>query len=84
VVELGLLGLLVWTLGSAGPALWSGSFGIPFWVGLVGVGLVIPLALSVAVRPRAGQAGLLTALASALILIGGFALRYVIVFVGQS
>jgi formate-dependent nitrite reductase membrane component NrfD len=50
----------------------------------VGVGLVIPLALSLAVRPRARQAGLVTAFASALILIGGFALRYVVVFIGQS
>jgi formate-dependent nitrite reductase membrane component NrfD len=84
VVELVLLALLLWTLGSAGRALWTGPFAVLFWVGLVGVGLVIPLALSLAVKPRARQAGLLTAFASALILIGGFALRYVVVFVGQS
>jgi formate-dependent nitrite reductase membrane component NrfD len=46
--------------------------------------LVIPLAFSLMQKPRAGHAGALTALASALILAGGFALRYVIVFVGQS
>jgi formate-dependent nitrite reductase membrane component NrfD len=82
--ELVLLALLLGTLGSSGRAIWAGPFAAPFWVGLVGIGLVVPLALSLALKPRAGQAGLMTAMASILILVGGFALRYVIVFVGQS
>jgi len=84
VVELVLLVVFLGTLGSAGRAIWAGTFAAPFWVGLVGVGLVVPLALSLTLKPRVGQAGRLAALASILILIGGFALRYVIVFVGQS
>jgi formate-dependent nitrite reductase membrane component NrfD len=82
--ELVLLALLLATLGSSGRAIWAGPFAAPFWVGLVGIGLVVPLALSLGLKPRAGQAGLMTAMASILILVGGFALRYVIVFVGQS
>ena len=82
--ELVLLALLLGTLGSSGRAIWAGPFAAPFWVGLVGIGLVVPLALSLGLKPRAGQAGLMTAMASILILVGGFALRYVIVFVGQS
>jgi protein NrfD len=84
VVELLLLAFFLSTLGSAGRAIWGGAFAMPFWVGLVGVGLVIPLALSLAIKPRAERAGLVTALASTLILIGGFTLRYVMVFVGQG
>lgn len=84
VVELALLALFLGSLGSAGRAIWAGAFAFPFWVGLVGIGLVIPLAFSLMQKPKAGAAGALTALASALILVGGFALRYVIVFVGQS
>jgi formate-dependent nitrite reductase membrane component NrfD len=82
--ELVLLALLLATLGSSGRAIWAGPFAAPFWVGLVGIGLVVPLALSLGLKPRAGQAGLMAAVASLLILVGGFALRYVIVFVGQS
>ena len=82
--EIVLLALLLGTLGSSGRAIWAGPFAAPFWVGLVGIGLVVPLALSLVLKPRAGQAGLVTAMASILILVGGFALRYVIVFVGQS
>jgi len=84
VFEVVLLVLFLATVGSAGRAIWAGPFAAPFWVGLVGIGLAVPLALSLGLKPRAGQAGLMTAMASILILVGGFALRYVIVFVGQS
>lgn len=84
VVELVLLAAFLATLGSAGRAIWTGAFMVPFWAGLVGVGLVIPLALSLLMKSRTAHAGPLTALASVLILVGGFALRYVIIFVGQS
>ncbi|MFI5342140.1 MAG: NrfD/PsrC family molybdoenzyme membrane anchor subunit, partial [Candidatus Methylomirabilales bacterium] len=67
VVELVLLGLFLGTLGPAGRAIWAGPFAVLFWFGLIGIGLVVPLALSLTVKPRPGQAGLMTALASTLI-----------------
>jgi len=84
LVELVLLAAFLATLGSAGRAIWTGEFAMLFWVGLVGIGLIFPLALSFVMKPRIGHVESMIDLASIFILIGGFALRYVIVFLPQS
>lgn len=85
VVELALLFALVLTLGSSADPMIKGSFALPFWGGLVTLGLVVPLGLNF-FKPGDGKertAGGTLAIASVLILIGGFLLRYVIVMAGQ-
>jgi formate-dependent nitrite reductase membrane component NrfD len=84
-VELVLLFALVLMLGPAADPITKGRFALPFWGGLVALGLVIPLALTF-VKAGAGKErtpGGMLAIASVLVLIGGFLLRYVIVMAGQ-
>jgi len=63
----------------------SGGLSVVFWAGLVVIGLVIPVfvfwsnLLAKVTEPRAG----VTALISAMVLVGVFALRYIIVYGGQ-
>ncbi len=100
-VELVLLAIFLVWLAAAGPAgrtalgtLVSGSMGVVFWIGLVVVGLVVPLlaewrSLRVAVAPLAPQSwvergGPAAVWVPALVLLGGLLLRYVVVFAGQA
>jgi formate-dependent nitrite reductase membrane component NrfD len=85
MVELGLLVALVLMLGPAADPLIKGRFALAFWGGLVALGLVIPLALSFvkAGAEKERTAGGTLAIASVLVLIGGFLLRYVIIMAGQ-
>jgi formate-dependent nitrite reductase membrane component NrfD len=58
----------------------GGPFTAVFWVGVVGTGIVLPLIVqSLAVRHRVQH----TAVAPLLVLAGGLALRFVIVYAGQ-
>ncbi|HYU31024.1 MAG TPA: NrfD/PsrC family molybdoenzyme membrane anchor subunit [Thermoanaerobaculia bacterium] len=58
----------------------GGPFTAVFWVFVVGVGIVLPLALQLlAVRRRIAH----TALAPVLVIAGGLALRFVLVYAGQ-
>ncbi len=85
VVELVLLFALILTLGRAADPLTRGRFALPFWGGLVALGLVAPLGLSL-FKPGEGKertAGGTLAIASVLVLIGGFLLRYVVLMAGQ-
>ena len=85
VVELVLLFALVLMLGPAADPITKGKFALPFWGGLVALGLVVPLALGF-VKAGAGKertAGGTLAIASVLVLIGGFLLRYVVLMAGQ-
>ncbi len=80
IFELVLLVALVAALGAAAKPLLSGHYAPMFWGGLVGLGLVLPLVLDfVGSRARA-----LGALAAALVLIGGFVLRYVVLMSIQA
>jgi formate-dependent nitrite reductase membrane component NrfD len=84
-VELILLLALVLMLGPAANPLTRGQFALPFWGGLVVLGLLVPLGLSL-VKPGHGQertVGGTLAVSSVLVLIGGFLLRYVVVMAGQ-
>jgi formate-dependent nitrite reductase membrane component NrfD len=61
--------------------LMSGSFAPLFWVFVVGIGIVLPLFVqTLAVRHRISH----TPVAPILVLAGGLALRFVIVYAGQA
>ncbi len=60
-------------------AMIGAKFGLLFWVGIVGLGLVVPMIIE-----RKQSVSAHTSLViSALILLGGFFLRYVILYAGQ-
>lgn len=91
-VELLLIGLLVigWAsspvAGRALSELVTGGYAPLFWIGLIGVGLVIPLVVNLWEWAR-GHDALSPAVVTAsyvFVLAGGFILRYVILNAGQS
>jgi polysulfide reductase chain C len=90
VLELVLLAIFVIWLAGAGSAaqaalgkLITGGMGVIFWVGLVILGLVVPLALEWrALRTKATTPAIIYG-APLLVLLGGLVLRYVIVFAAQ-
>jgi formate-dependent nitrite reductase membrane component NrfD len=59
-------------------SLTSGPFSITFWLGAIAVGSVLPLLLGLV-----GRSAGLTALASVLVLVGGFLVKFVIMAAGQ-
>jgi len=74
-----------WSASRAG-LLTSGSYSLVFWVGAVGIGLLVPLILEVRDGFFQGyrQGRGMVAVASLLVLIGGFLTKYVIFAVGQA
>lgn len=60
----------------------SGAHSLTFWLGAVVVGSVLPLLIGLADFRRRSPG--LTALASVLVLVGGFLVKYVIVAAGQA
>ena len=80
IVELIVLALFLALLGSAARPLTIGHFAPLFWGGLVGLGLIIPLALDLVGH----RLKLLGAVSAVLVLVGGFVLRYVVVMSIQS
>lgn len=91
VLELAALVLFIIAVQMAGSArigqalaqLLSGPYSLAFWLGAVVVGIVVPLGLQVAGGIKRAAPGM-TALVSALILIGGFIVKYVIIAAGQA
>jgi formate-dependent nitrite reductase membrane component NrfD len=85
--EVALIALFLMGLGTAGEAqgaaadlLLGGPFTAVFWTFVVGVGILAPLLIqSLAVSHRIPH----TAVAPVLVLLGGLALRFVIVYAGQ-
>lgn len=78
--------ITVWLAGSAGIAralaqLVAGPYSLTFWLGAVLVGIVVPLVLQMSAKKAAPG---MTALVSALILVGGFLVKYVIIAAGQA
>jgi formate-dependent nitrite reductase membrane component NrfD len=59
-------------------SLTSGPFSLTFWLGAIAVGSVLPLLLGLV-----GRSAGLTALASVLVLVGGFLVKFVIMAAGQ-
>jgi formate-dependent nitrite reductase membrane component NrfD len=67
--------LMLVSLGSLGRVFWSGWFGVVFWLGVVALGLLAPLARHwTSFNPRR---------AAACVLVGGLLLRFVIVMSPQ-
>ena len=58
-----------------------GAFALPFWVGAILVGSLLPLVLGIVDMRRRSHA--YTALASVLVLFGGFLVKYTIMAAGQ-
>jgi protein NrfD len=87
VIELALIGLLLVGLASSSEAhaeaarlVLGGPFTAVFWVGVVGLGIVLPLVIqSLAVAHRIIH----TPIAPVLVMLGGLALRFVVVYAGQ-
>jgi formate-dependent nitrite reductase membrane component NrfD len=78
--ELLVLVVLMVSLGSLGRPFWSGGFGVVFWLGVVGIGLLVPLARHwVSLGP--GEQNVTRA--ARCVLIGGLLLRFVIVMSPQ-
>ncbi len=88
VFELVLLGLLLLSLATstlshaeAAGLLMSGRFGVIFWVVVVALGVVVPIVLQLLeLNHRIPH----TVVPAVLVLIGGFALRWVLVNAGQA
>jgi formate-dependent nitrite reductase membrane component NrfD len=75
IFELVVLALFLVVLGSAAQPMLSGHLAVLFWVGLVVVGLVVPLVLEFTLH----GAQVAAAISPVLVLVGGFVLRYVMV-----
>jgi formate-dependent nitrite reductase membrane component NrfD len=88
IAELIALTLFLLGLGSGSAAsreaaalVLGGPYTAVFWVGVVGLGLMLPLVIqSLAVTHRVAH----TAVAPVLVLLGGLALRFVFVYAGQD
>ncbi|HUR94101.1 MAG TPA: NrfD/PsrC family molybdoenzyme membrane anchor subunit [Gemmatimonadales bacterium] len=82
VLELVLIALLVVLLGRASRPLTTGGFGVLFWVGVVGVGVVAPLLLHRGIM-RGWSVPRRELVAAACVLAGGLLLRFVVVMSPQ-
>lgn len=82
VVEFVLIAGLVLTLGQASRPITTGGFGALFWLGAVGVGLVVPFLLH---RTTLGgwDAHRREVIAAVCVLVGGLILRFVVVMSPQ-
>jgi formate-dependent nitrite reductase membrane component NrfD len=58
----------------------KGGYGLLWWIGIMGLGLIVPLGYTIKRNTCTPQACLVI---SALILAGGFFMRYAILFAGQ-
>ena len=88
VIELVLIALLLLSLATstlshieAARLLFSGSYGLVFWVGVVAIGILTPIVLqALELSHRIPH----TVVPAVLVLAGGFALRWVLVNAGQA
>jgi len=90
IIQLVTLILFLVAVSSAGSAgisralsvLVSGQYSVAFWLGIVVVGLLVPLALQFGGAIRKANPGMV-ALISVLVLLGGFLAKWVIIGAGQ-
>jgi polysulfide reductase chain C len=91
IIQLAALALFMLTVSRAGSAAIAGSlahlvagpYGVPFWLGAVVIGIVVPLALQFTGVVRK-TAPAMAAFVCVLILVGGFVAKYVIIAAGQA
>ncbi len=93
VIEILAFAILLITLNAAGgraaeaaSVLLSGAYAIPFWIGIVAIGLVIPLTIELkglTSKEAHGKGTGMAAIASILVLLGGFMVRWVFLYGGQ-
>jgi formate-dependent nitrite reductase membrane component NrfD len=82
VLEFLLVVGLVLTLGAASRPMTTGGFGLLFWLGAVGLGVVVPLLVH-RVGPRAWDDHRREVIAAVCVLVGGLILRFVVVMSPQ-
>ena len=90
IVQIVALALFIASVRSAGSAgvdaalsrLLTGSQSVPFWLGAVLLGTVLPLLLQFRVIER--RVSQLTAIRAALVLAGGFLIKFVLIAAGQA
>lgn len=84
VIGLLLLIIILFVLAGIGSApmkmIIGSSFGFLWWIGVIGLGLIVPLLFGIKGKANKPEASLVV---SALVLLGGFLLRYVILIGGQ-
>ncbi len=80
-IEVALLLLVLVPLGALARPMVTGGFGALFWLGVVLVGLIAPVALDLRTRRTPGHQQ--PALRAAMILVGGLVLRFVMVMAPQ-
>ncbi len=71
---------------AAGQLLIGGRYAVAFWLGAIGIGMVVPLILEVRdglFQGYRGGPGLVT-VSAVLLLVGGFIIKYVIALAGQG
>jgi len=87
IVLIGLYGMELATGGPAAKAAISllavGAYAVPFWIGVIGIGMVVPLLLEVVPFAARRWPRVVGLAASAMVLVGGFTLRWILVFAGQ-
>jgi formate-dependent nitrite reductase membrane component NrfD len=90
VVELAALALMIASIGATGSAavdaalgqLLTGRYAVPFWVGAVLAGAILPLVIQ---RGAMGaRAPAMRAVAATLVLLGGFLVKFVLIGAGQA
>lgn len=80
-IELVILAIMLVLLGGVARPFITGGFGIVFWLGVVGAGLVVPLVLHR--RTHRGDGARFARIAALCVLAGGLLLRFVIVMSPQ-
>lgn len=83
VFDLVILGAFLIALGSVGKVITSGTLGLLLWVGVVLMGILIPLGVGVRAIVQGKHGGLVSMLAALWAIVGGLVLRAVIVLGGQ-
>ncbi|MGQ0540165.1 MAG: NrfD/PsrC family molybdoenzyme membrane anchor subunit [Gemmatimonadaceae bacterium] len=81
-IELLILLVMLVLLGRSARPLVTGGYGIVFWLGVVGVGLIVPLVMHYA-RPQRWSVEQRSSLGAACVLAGGLLLRFVVIMAPQ-
>lgn len=80
ILELLAIAVMLVALGRVARPLVTGGFGVVFWLGVIGIGLILPLALPYA---RRGPLARRPLLGVSCVLVGGLLLRFVVIMAPQ-